>query len=74
MPLVRYTQQRASFVSELTLEMIQQMASEMNKSKRQYFLKLSLLTRIAEILWQVISYNKMFEVGSLPLIHGKIKT
>ena len=26
---------------------------------------------IAEVVWQVTSYNKMFEVGSLHLIHGR---
>ena len=44
----------------------------MNKSKRQIFHKLVLLTGITEIVWQVKSYSKMFGVGSLRLIHGKI--
>ena len=44
----------------------------MNKSKRQIFHKLVLLTGITEIVWQVKSYSKMFGVGSLHLIHGKI--
>ena len=44
----------------------------MNKSKRQIFHKLALLTGITEIVWQVTSYSKMFGVGSLHLIHGKI--
>ena len=43
----------------------------MNKSKRQIFCKLALLTGITEIVWQVTSYSKMFEVGSHRLIHGK---
>ena len=44
----------------------------MNKSKRQIFHQLALLTGMTEIVWQVTSYSKMFGVGSLHLIHGKI--
>ena len=57
----------------LALEIIQEIASEMNKSKRQIFSSnLPLLTGITEIVWQVTSYRKMFEDGSLRLTHGKI--
>ena len=48
------------------------MASEMNKSKRQIFHKLALLMGIIEVVWQVTSYRKMFDDGSLRLTHGKI--
>ena len=48
------------------------MASEMNKSKRQIFReKLLSLIGITEIVWQVTSYSRMFEVGSLHPIHGR---
>jgi hypothetical protein len=40
----------------------------------RYLVTLPLLTGITEIVWQVTSYSKMFEVGSLRLIHGKITT
>jgi hypothetical protein len=53
--------------------MIQQMASEMNKSKRQIFRKLAPLIGITEVVSQVTSYSKMFEIGSLHLILGKIR-
>ena len=43
----------------------------MNKSKCEIFIKLSLLIGIAEVVWQMTSYSKMFEVGSLHLIHGR---
>jgi hypothetical protein len=47
------------------------MASEMSKSKRQIFFKLSLLIGITEVISQVTSYSKMYEVGSVHLIRGK---
>ena len=50
-----------------------EMANEMNKSKRQIFReKLLLPIGTTEIVWQVTSYSRMFEVGSLHLIHGRI--
>ena len=35
-------------------------------------IRLSLLTGIAQIAWQVTNYSKMSDVGSLHLIRGKI--
>jgi hypothetical protein len=51
--------------------MIQQLTSEVNKSKRQFFNLLpSLLTGNAETHSQVISYNGTFKGGSLRQIRG----
>jgi hypothetical protein len=50
------------------------MASAKNKSKRQLFVMSPLVAGITEILWQVTSYREIFNVGSLPPIHGKITT
>ena len=52
--------------------MIQEIASEMNKSKRQIFHKSTLLTKITEVIVQMTSYTIMFKDGSHRLIHGKI--
>jgi hypothetical protein len=37
----------------------------------RYLINLSLLMGIAEVAWQMTSYTKFFEVGSLHLIHGR---
>ena len=50
------------------------MTSDMNKSKRQLFLEITIATRKAEILWQVTSYWVIFKSGSLPPILGKTST
>jgi hypothetical protein len=50
------------------------MASDGNKLKRPSFPMSPLLNENAEIVWQVTSWQKTFEVGSLHLIHGKIRT
>ena len=54
------------------LEIIQAIASKMNKSEREIFLKFVMLTGITEVVSQVTRYNKIFEVGSVHLIHRKI--
>ena len=54
--------------------MLHRMASDKNKSMRQFFLKLPLLTGSTEIVWQATSYRGIFENGSLPLILGKTTT
>jgi hypothetical protein len=55
------------------LEILQEMASEMNKSKSQIFRKVSIVDGITEIVSQVTSYSKIFKVGCLHLIRGKTK-
>ena len=47
------------------------MASEMSKSKRQIYFKLSLPIGITEVIWQVTNYRTMYEVGFVHLIRGK---
>jgi hypothetical protein len=47
------------------------MASEMNKSKRKISCQFAIGDG-TEVVWQAISYSKMFDVGFLHLIHGKI--
>src|SRR6266446_4175286 len=48
----------------------------MNKAKREIIHGVSLLTGITEVVWpwQVTNYRKMFEIGSLRPIHGRIIT
>jgi hypothetical protein len=60
-------------VSDRALELLQQMASDMNKSKRPSFPMSPLLNENAEIVLQATSWQKIFEVGSLHLIHGKTR-
>ena len=54
------------------LEIIQELTSEMNKLKRKIFHEFALLTGITEVVLQATSHNRIFEVGSLHLTHGKI--
>jgi hypothetical protein len=61
-------------MSDGALELLQKMASEMKKSKRRAFPMSLKLTEHAEIVWQVTSRHKRFEIGSLRLTHGKIRT
>ena len=51
---------------------MQELTSEMNKSKRQIFRELASLIRITEVVLQATCYTKMFKDGSLRLIHGEI--
>jgi hypothetical protein len=53
---------------------MQQVASEMNRSKRQLYELLPFPTRGSEIVWQVTSYSMMSGNGSLLLIRGKTTT
>jgi hypothetical protein len=46
----------------------------MNKSKRQFYLKMAFSCGNAEIVRQAISCRKLFGVGLLLLIHGKTTT
>ena len=50
------------------------MASDMNKSKRQSCSGAGITAGSAKILSQVTSCGGIFDVGSPPLIHGKITT
>ncbi len=56
------------------LEILHELASEMNKAKREIIHGVSLLTGITEVVWpwQVTNYSKMFKIGSLRLTHGRI--
>jgi hypothetical protein len=51
---------------------MQQIASGLNKSKRQSFLMLRKLIGIAEIVWQVTTCRKIFPSGYHHLILGRI--
>jgi hypothetical protein len=53
---------------------MQQVASDLNKSKRQSILMLRWLTRITEIVWQVTAYSKIFSGGYHHLILGRTTT
>jgi hypothetical protein len=59
-------------MSDKALELLQQIASDLNRSKRQFVFCISTADKNTEILLQVTSYNKTFKIGSLPLTHGKI--
>jgi hypothetical protein len=61
-------------MSDGALELLQQMTSDMNRSRRQSFPMSQLLAERAEFVWQVTSWRKIFEIGSPRLIHGKIRT
>jgi hypothetical protein len=56
------------------LEMMQQLASDVNSSRRQFLFMLPPLTRNAESTRQVTSCDGTFEDGSHPRIHGKTTT
>jgi hypothetical protein len=49
-----------------------QVASDLNKAKREPFLKLWYLTGITEIVQQVTAYRKIFSGGYYHLIRGRI--
>jgi len=51
-----------------------QVASDLNKAKREPFLTLSLLTGITEIVQQATAYRKIFSGGYHRLIHGRTTT
>jgi len=56
------------------LEILHELASEMNKAKREILHGVSLLSGITEIVWpwQVTNHSKVFKVGSLRLTHRRI--
>jgi hypothetical protein len=60
--------------SNQELEILHQVVSDINKLKRQYSLTVPLLPRIIGIVWQVTNCGKIFFVGYLPQIHGKVTT
>jgi hypothetical protein len=60
-------------MSDRALEILHQMASDMNKWNRQLFPNLVITARNhVVIVWQVKSCNKISAVGSLRPTHGKI--
>jgi len=54
--------------------MLHQMASDINKLKRPFYLNLPLLSGNTEIIPQATSCRKPSEDGSLPQIHGRTIT
>jgi len=69
-----YWQHQGSFVFDRIVEILHEVASDMNKLKRELVLTLPLLAEITVIAWQVTSCSKISAIGSLLLIHGKITT
>jgi hypothetical protein len=65
-------QHQGSFVSDQMLEILHEVASNMNKLKRELVLTLPLLAEIMVIAWQVTSCSKISAIGSPLLIHGRI--
>ena len=65
-------QHQGSFISDRMVEILHEVASDMNKLKRELVLTLPLLAEITVIAWQVTSCNKISAIGSLLLIHGEI--
>ena len=51
---------------------MQQVASDLNKSKRQSNINVVMMAGITEIVWQVMSYSKIFSRGYHHLIPGRI--
>ena len=64
---------RASSVSDWPLETLHQLASDINKSKRQSYPGVC-IAGSAETVWQVTNCREIFDVGSLRLTHGNITT
>jgi hypothetical protein len=56
--------------SDRASELLHRIAGDLNRSKRQIILIIP-ISENTEIVWQVTSYSKMLEFGSLPQIHGK---
>jgi hypothetical protein len=72
-PSVSYVwSQQVTSLSDCMLGIIQQIASDINKSKRPLFLIFAFADRKAESVWQEKNGNKTFEAGYLPLTRGKI--
>jgi hypothetical protein len=65
-------QHQGSFISDRIVEILHEVASDMNKLKRELALSLPLLAEMTVTAWQVTSYSKTSAIGSLLLIHGKI--
>jgi len=65
-------QHQGTSVSDQMAEILHEVASDMNKLKRELVLTLPLLAEITVIAWQVTSCSKISAIGSLLLIHGRI--
>jgi hypothetical protein len=61
-------------MSESAQEIMQRVASGLNRSKRQSNLILQWLAGITEIVLQVTTYNKIFSSGYRHLILGRTTT
>ena len=55
------------------VEIMQKLASDINKSKRQPFIDVA-ISGIAEILWQVTNWSRIFEDGCHRPTHGRTTT
>ena len=64
-------QHQGTSISDQMVEILHEVASDMNKLKRELVLMLPLLAEITVIAWQVTSCNKISAIGSLLLIHGR---
>ena len=53
---------------------MQKLSSDINKSKCGFSVNVAVTSETTEIVWQVTSCSKIFKVGSLRLIHGRITT
>ena len=71
--LVRLVGAEKLAVADSKLEMLHQMASEINKPKRQSYLNFAVnISGNTEIIWQATSCRKLFKNGFLRPTHGKI--
>ncbi len=64
--------QSSDCVSDWALEIMHELASEVNKSKRRLFLILPLLTGVANIVWQATRWSRIFDIGCHRLTLGRI--
>ena len=51
---------------------MQKLSSDINKSKCGFSVNVAVASGTTEIVWKVTSCSKIFKVGSLCLIHGRI--
>jgi hypothetical protein len=69
-----YWRHQGTFVSDRMVEILHDVASNMNKLKRELASTLPLPAEITVIVWQATSCSKISAIGSVLLIHGKITT
>ena len=69
-----YYRHRAISSLDPSIEILHEVASDMNKLKRELALSLPLLAEMTVTAWQVTSCSKTSAIGSLLLIHGKTIT